>query len=79
MSHAIDEDPMDPLQNDPLILGKAWWGPVVGPIKTPCTEKSENYCLWLRAGLVYVLRDVVNFQLNKMVSLQHGRNISTCS
>ena len=25
-------------------------GPIVGPIKTPFTEKSENYCLWLFPG-----------------------------
>ena len=42
-----------PLQNDPLILGQAWLGPIVGPIKTPFTEKSENYCLWLFPGGVY--------------------------
>ena len=41
MTHAIDEDPMNPLQNDPLILGKAWWDPLWDPSK-PHLQRNQK-------------------------------------
>ena len=45
----IDEDPINPLQNGPLILDQAWWDPLWDPSK-PQLQRNQKSALWLLPG-----------------------------
>ena len=52
MTHAIDEEPNSPMQNDPLILAWAWCDPLWGPSK-PIDREIRKLLFVAPPGQVY--------------------------